>query len=344
MSASQSILTRRGFLKSACSAGAALAVAGTVSALLPLHALAAPRAGRTEQQTRLLMGTIVTLTAVSTDPARAREAFALAFAEMERLIAVFDRHNAGSVLSHLNASGSLASAPKELTEVLGRALALGRSTEFAFNPAITPVVDLFEAARAARSNLPGYSDGDLKHALALSDPAAVRCEGGSIRLERAGMRLTLDGIAKGYIADAASAVLSRNGLPDHMVNAGGDIRTSGRSASGNLWSVGIQHPGEAAALLAAVPVSGGIATSGSYENYYDHSRSRHHLISHLTGKSADVTSVTVRAATAMQADALATALAMMPPAQAMRYAETLPGTSCLIVDRQGRSFASRAWA
>lgn len=345
MTATSSILTRRSFLRNACAACATVAAANAAGGLLPLPALGACGPDRTEQEARLLMGTVVTLTAVSADAAGAREAFALAFAEMERLIAIFDRHDSGSVLGHLNAAGFVAPAPPELVAVLGQAVALGRSTGFAFNPAIAPLLELFDAARTAKIPLPGYGDSDFKHALALSEPGAVRCEGDCIRLEREGMRLTLDGIAKGYIADAASRVLSRSGLRNHMVNAGGDIRVSGRSASGRAWTVGVRHPGTAAALLSAVPVAGGgIATSGSYENYYTPSRGRHHLISHLTGKSADSISVTVRAPSAAQADALATALALMPPARAIRYVEGLSGAACLIVDRQGRRFSSGTWA
>ena len=345
MTANRTTLTRRDFLKNACLAGAAVTAATAAGGLFPLDALASPGKPPVRQQTRLLMGTVVTLTAVTDDSSRADAAFSLAFGEMERLIAVFDRHSGDTAIGRLNACGSLSAAPVELIDVLGRALALGKATNSAFNPAVTPVVELFEAARDARAPLPGFSDSALKERLALADPGAIRVDAsGMIRLEKTGMRLTLDGIAKGYIADAASSVMTAQGLTNHMVNAGGDIRVSGAPGPGKVWTVGIQHPGKAAALLSAVPVAGGgIATSGSYENPYDRSRNRHHLISHLTGKSADITSVTVRASNAAQADALATALALMPTAEALRFADATPRASCLIVDRQGHCFASREW-
>lgn len=346
MKALQSSLSRRRFLRSACTAGAAAALLGLTGSLTPLRVLASTGLSglHTEQQTRLLMGTMVTLTAATPDRNRAQEAFALAFAEIERQVAIFDRRNDSSALGLLNAQGGLTDAPIELLVVLDASQRLGLETGFAFNPAITPVVDLFAAAKTDAA-LPGYNDADLKQALALAQPGGLRLTGRSARLDRNGMRLTLDGIAKGYIADAASRVLAENGLPNHMVNAGGDIRASGHSASGKPWSIGIQHPGQAGALLAAVPLgNGALATSGSYENYYDRGKSRHHLISHLTGKSADITSITVRAATAMQADSLATALALMPPVQAIRFAEERAKAACLIVDSQGRRFSSANWA
>lgn len=329
-------LSRRHFLKSACMAGAAFAASG----LIPLPVFAA--SCRTEQQTRLLMGTMVTLTAVTPGPAAAENAFASAFAEIERQIAFFDRRNAASALGTLNSSGGLNDAPPELLTVLDVSLRLGQATGYAFNPAVTPLVDLLASAEGGA--LPGYADSDLKHALSLAAPGGIRLNGRSVRLERSGMLLTLDGIAKGYIADAASRALDRAGFHNHMVNAGGDIRVSGRNAEGRPWTIGVQHPGNKNELIAAVPVaSGGIATSGSYENSYNARQTRHHLVSHLTGKSADVTSVTVRAQNTMEADALATALALMPPVQALQCAKKARA-SALIVDGQGRVFKSADWA
>ena len=328
-------LSRRHFLKSACLAGAALAASG----LMPVNVFAAP--GRVEQQTRLLMGTIVTLTAVTPSVAQAEDAFAAAFAEMERQIAVFDRRNGSSALGQLNSGARLADAPAELLAVLAASARLGQATEHAFNPAVSPLVDLLASAK--NGPLPGYGDSDLKQALALSAPGGVRLSGRSVRFERSGMALTLDGIAKGFIADAASGVLARQGLSDHMVNAGGDIRVSGRNAEGRPWTIGIQHPGNRNGLAASIAIaSGGIATSGSYENSYNARQTRHHLVSHLTGNSADVTSVTVRAESAMEADALATALALLPPAQALGCAKDARA-SALIIDRHGRLFKSEDW-
>lgn len=328
--------SRRDFLKSACLAGAAFAAAG----LMPPTAFAA--SGRTGQQTRLLMGTMVTLTAVAPDSARAEDAFASAFTEIERQIAIFDRRNGASALGALNAGGRLADAPAELLTVLGAAARIGAVTEHSFNPAVAPLVALL--ASAGNGARPRYAGSDLQEALALSAPGGVRLAGRTVRLERSGMALTLDGIAKGFIADVASDALARQGLSDHVVNAGGDIRVRGNTAAGRPWTIGIQHPDSKNRIIASVAVSGGgIATSGSYENSYNAGRTRHHLVSHLTGKSPDISSVTVRAGTAMEADALATALALLPPAQALRFAQDA-GASALIVDRQGRPFMSRGWA
>jgi thiamine biosynthesis lipoprotein len=158
------------------------------------------------------------------------------------------------------------------------------------------------------------------------------------------MRLTLDGIAKGYIVDAASRVLAAQGAPDHIVNAGGDIRVSGLAADQRPWRIGVQAPGVNGGILAETSmVGGGIATSGNYEQAFNRSGSRNHLLSGLTGNSADIASVTVRANSAMLADALATALSLMPPTLALRYVTNNTAAACLIVDRQGRRYATGSW-
>lgn len=338
MKASGSLISRRRFLRTACAAG--VACAGFVS-LRPLQVLAAP-GGREEmhQQTRLLMGTVVTMEVISSETSRAQAAFAAAFSEMERLVEIFDRRQSTSVLGILNARGVLADAPRELYTVLDEARRLGKATEYAFNPAVAPLVDLFAAAGQASPDR-----REVAEAMTLARPAAIHMSGGTIRFGRQGMRLTLDGIAKGFIVDAASATLREHGMDNHMVNAGGDIRVSGHAGKGEPWRIGLRHPGDKGKLLAAVPLkNGGLATSGSYERYYNTSRSRHHLVSHLTGKSPETASVTVRAATAMQADALATAFSLLPPTLALRHTAGHGTAECLIIDRHGRRFASANWA
>lgn len=344
--------SRREFLKYACTAGALIAATQVSSSLFPLVSFAGPDSGtrnHTEQQTKLLMGTMVTVTAVTASSAQAEDSFARAFAEMERLVTFFDRHDSSSVLSLLNAQGFLSSAPAELAQVVYEAQRLSHATNYAFNPAITPVIDLFETARTKHlsgksGKLPQFGDSDLKEALALAKPAAIKVEGNSIRMGREGMRITLDGIAKGYIADQASRILSECGIKNHLVNAGGDIRCSGQSASGEPWSIGVQHPAKAGSLLTTIRCSqGAVATSGSYENYYDRARTHHHLFNSMTGKSADIASVTVQANSAIQADALATALAIMPPSDGIRYLEKRTSASCLIVDSNGRQYIGGNW-
>ena len=334
---------RRLFLKKLSLTGAAMAAAAALPASFSLRVAAASLEAEGEllRETRLLMGTMVSITLHSPSRAMAEDAMATAFTEMERLIQVFDRHAAGTALEILNSQGCLAHPPEELRMVLTRAERLGLVTSHAFNPAIAPLVDMYRSA-ARSGRLP--KERECTEILPICAPGGIQLEHGGIRLARQGMRLTLDGIAKGYIADAASDALLRSGIADHMVDAGGDLRVQGRSPKGEPWLVAIENPASGGVPLALTRLSGGgIATSGGYASPFDRAGKHHHLINHRTGQSPDIASVTVMASSAMLADGLATALSLMPPSGAMRFMKSRKDASCLVVDAKGQFWASPGW-
>jgi FAD:protein FMN transferase len=118
---------------------------------------------------------------------------------------------------------------------------------------------------------------------------------------------TLDptGLVKGWAAARAGRVLGERGLPDHCVNAAGDLALGGRPAVGRPWRVGVADPRTPGSLLGVVEVAPGVravATSGVGE------RGRH-VVDPRSGKPAgDVLSATVVGPDPAVADGLATAL------------------------------------
>lgn len=81
------------------------------------------------------------------------------------------------------------------------------------------------------------------------------------------------GLVKGWAAQQASNVLRAHGLPDHVVNAAGDVVVSASSDPGHPerpWRVGISDPHRAGALAGAVELDQSasrwaVATSGTAE-------------------------------------------------------------------------------
>ena len=115
--------------------------------------------------------------------------------------------------------------------------------------------------------------------------------------------------------------------------------------AGTSWPRGISRRvcrGELRCSLPTGPASAGelslsgkaTATSGSYEIYYDASRRHHHLINPVSGFSPAVGSVSVVAGTAMEADILATALSILPPSDALKLVQGLPGREASAFSRQ----------
>lgn len=338
-SPSRHSLSRRAFLKGTICAGAA------IFCHAPARLLAAP-APDAVTETRLLMGTLVTISVVTPSAMLANDALGRAFERMAALEAIFSRHSKGTPLAHLNAQGNLSDAPRELTNLLDRALRFGSLTSGAFDPTVAPVVDLFRAHQNPKGRM-HLDAAALATARELVHAPSVHVSGDIVRLERQGMALTLDGIAKGHIVDSVSLLLQEMGVTNHLINAGGDIRSCGMKAPNTPWTVGIENPAAprgTGAPVQTLSLSGAIATSGSYEIYYDAARKHHHLIDPASGVSPTrVHSVSVTAPTTIQADALATALSVMIPQDAVCLAQSLPGVECCILGPQNLRLTSAGW-
>lgn len=295
-------------------------------------------------RTRPAMGTLVAVTAVAPSREWAHDAVAEAFREMDRLIAVFSRYEHASPISALNTSGRLDDAPPELTEVVRTSLAYHALTGGAFDVTVAPLLALFrERLLAAHPSPP--TDGEIRDALALVDARSVAHAGRGIRLMRAGMGVTLDGIAKGFIVDAITRTLEGFGVRRYLVNAGGDIRARGRKEGRRPWTVAVRDPTTPGRFPHQVLVTGGaVATSGSYEVSFDGDMRFHHIVDTRTGHSPEAAlSVSVVAGTATAADALATSVFVLGPEAGVRFVDGLRGCACLVLDRAGRAWPSRRW-
>lgn len=340
-------ISRRSLIRNTSIAGTALLAGSALNSLFPLNALAnlkeLPKGSLNRekiQETKLLMGTFVTITAHHASRTKLDEAIGKSFLEVERLVAIFDRYDSKSALSVLNDQSKLLGAPTELGYVLGQAKELSIHTKDLFNPAIAPLIDLY-----AKNN-GSLTRQELIETLELTKPDKFKITKDKIQYDRKGTQFTLDGIAKGYIADLASKILRKEGVGDHIINAGGDIKISGLAPNSNPWQIGIENPfGSGRSLSAKISLknSGAVATSGNYERFYG-SKKHHHIMNHITGQSPALASLTVIAPTALEADALSTALALLPPADAIKYVNfNTQGAECLIIGNQGQKYQSKNW-
>ncbi|MFP3947307.1 MAG: FAD:protein FMN transferase, partial [Longimicrobiales bacterium] len=224
-------ISRRRALKITAVAGVGLALGGGLTRAL----LERARLHRI-RRTRIQMGTEVTVTMVHSDPVDARRLVDATFDEIERLEAILSRYRPEAPVSRLARDGVLRNAPPELLEVLGRARDLSERTGGAFDVTVAPLLDLYrDRAAAGREDDPERglpSEEEIGVALALVDYRLLRVEDGFVALERPGMGITLDGLAKGFIVDRAVATLAAGGARRVLVEAGGDLATSGAGPAG----------------------------------------------------------------------------------------------------------------
>ncbi len=289
------------------------------------------------------MGTVVSVSAFHESRLLSEEAIGRGLAEMDRLIAILNRHEPTSAMGVLNDTGALRSAPDELVYLLRRARGFELLSAGAFDIAVAPVVDLLRQRRESGDGRP-LSNGELGEALARVEAGRVDVDGRGVRFRGERTTVTLDGMAKGFIVDRMAHALEACGADGYLINAGGDIRTAGTRDGRAPWSVAVQDPDKGGEYPDVLRLhDGAVATSGSYEIYFDRQRTLHHIIDPTGGWPVHTSSVTVRAATAMTADALATAVFVAGPEKGMPLVASIPGAACLIVAANGSILKSAGW-
>jgi thiamine biosynthesis lipoprotein len=112
------------------------------------------------------------------------------------------------------------------------------------------------------------------------------------------------GYVKGWAAQRALDALARAGVKGAIVNAAGDIATSGYPEAGKLFRIGVLNPHAPGRLACVVELVGAIATSATYE------RGKHLIDPHSDQCCSRAASASVTGPDLGLADALATALAV----------------------------------
>jgi len=322
-------ITRRQFIRITAVAGVSLALAGGfIRALLQTAGLHQIR------ETRIQMGTVVTISVVHPDAAMARRMVADTFTEMKRLESILSRHREGTPLSRLNSEGIVRGAPAEAIHVVQRALEYSAMTRGAFDITVKPLLDIYVSSFTRAGTPP--TESQVQEVLSLVGYQNILVDDSTVAFKKQGMSITLDGIAKGYIVDRAIRVLKENGAEQVLVDVGGDIGSvSERSRGGKGWRVAIQDPRDEDNSLGVLQLQGqSVATSGDYLQYFTEDKCFHHILDPRIGRSPVHTSaVTIVAATAMDADALSTAVFVLGAQDGLRLINRLEGVEGMIVTK-----------
>ncbi len=243
------------------------------------------------------------------DRALARRVTELAVAEIARLEAIFSLYRPDSALSRLNAAGHLDNPPPELVAILAAAKRYGELSGGAFDVTIQPLWRVFADHFAVRGADPAGPPQDvLARARALVDYRAISVESGRITFARAGMAVTLNGIAQGVVTDRIADLLADHGFDRVLVDIG-ELRAGLPPEGRSGWP--LQLAGTAGDGVADLSISGmAVATSAPAGLSFGAGRF-HHLIDPRGGGAANRwRQISVIAARAATADALSTALSV----------------------------------
>lgn len=284
------------------------------------------------------MGTLFRIVLFAPGESVAQAAAAAAFARVAELNRIMSDYDAHSELRRLDRSppGTAVKVSAELFDVLQRSQWLAEKSDGAFDVTSGPVVRLWrearrtrqlptEAARAAARGASGYAK--------LRPNPADR----TITLLAPGMQLDLGGIAKGYAADEALAVLARRGLAHAMVAASGDLALGDAPPGKPGWRIEIapfDHPAREPLIVVAANV--GVSTSGDAEQFAEIGGVRYsHIVDPATalGLTAPV-AVTVIARNATEADSLATTCSVLAANSDEKIARCLGDSARALVFRR----------
>lgn len=282
-------------------------------------------------------------------------------AELELVDREMSTWRTDSDLTRFNcaAAGEWVALPDACRFVLGRALAHAAESAGAFDPTVGPAVNVWGFGAGsnvggvtAGSNHPGAAAGLARDTVPEADLVAtarasvgwqrLRLVGDAV-LQPGGCYLDFSAIAKGYAADRALAALVALGVEHALIEVGGELKARGRRADDSPWRVAVRWPGYADGAGPVIALHNqAIATSGDDFRYFESGGRRYsHTLDPRTGAPIhhELASVTVLHAHAIEADAWATALAVLGPDDGVALARR-KGLAALFVAREGDGFVA----
>jgi thiamine biosynthesis lipoprotein len=251
------------------------------------------------------------------DAATARRLIAQALIEVSRLERIFSLYDEQSAICRLNRAGGLDDPPLELIELLGQSEQFSQLTSGAFDATVQPLWDLYAAHFSdPHADPAGPARAAIGATLLRVGHAAIDVDPRQIRFTRAGMAITLNGIAQGYITDRVVDLLRHEGIDRSLVDMG-EIRAMGARPLGGPWIVGLEDPSAPGRATERIALDNrAVSTSGGYGTLIDPAGRFNHIFDPATGRTSwRYASVSVVANMAATADALSTAFSLMPPEQ-----------------------------
>ena len=234
------------------------------------------------------------------DAARANRAVLEVRREIARIEAAFSLWSRTSELSRLNRDGVLARPSSLFLALSRRAAEISRQTESTFDVTMQARWQALASGADAEAIPTGWRDLEVT-------PAAAR-------FLRPGMAATFNGIAQGFAADRAVQVLHALGYRDVLANLG-EFASLGSRPDGEPWRLGVADPnvGGIAAELSLPRTGMAVATSAPQGTLI---QGHSHIFDPLDRSGPRWSSVTVMADDPATADALSTAVAAAPVADA----------------------------
>lgn len=245
-------------------------------------------------------------------------------------------------LSRLNRApvGEAQPVSEELLALLREARDWSEATGGAFDPVIGALVDAWDLRGEGRRPTPE----ELEAARAASGFGVLRLDPAGSTVTRLLQAAWLDsgGFGKGVALRRAARWLRSLGIGEGILDFGGQILALGGPEGG--WEVAVAHPARREDAVALLRVSDrSVATSGASERFVNVAGEVvGHVLDPRTGEPVPPWgSVTVVAEDPVAADVLSTALFVMGPEEALRWAEGRQRYGVLVLTNGPRGVHAR---
>jgi len=295
--------------------------------ILPLAVCCAVASGATErfEFDELHMGVPVRIILYAPTAEIAEKAAQEAFAEFHKLNGIMSDYDVASELALLCANQGSDKMSEDLFVVLRAAKHYCTISEGAFDITVGPMSRLWRRMRRQRE-LPSQLLVDRARGLVGNHlwelDECIR----SVRLLKPGMQFDLGAIGKGYAIDKAFEIIQKHGIESQLVDAGGDFRVGSPPPGTAGWRIA---RGDEIVFMKETAM----ATSGDQFQFVVIDRVRYaHIVDLKTGFGmTESRTVHVTAPTAMEADALATAVFVLGKERGTALIAKLPKVSVEIV-------------
>ncbi len=274
--------------------------------------------------------------------------------EVETLLARLNQeistYDPASLISRFNQGTGLPPQviPATMARIVQQGMDAGRLTRGALDVTVGPLVNLWGFGPDKRpTQRPGAEQIAQARARVGIDKLSLTPQGDHFLLGKAipGLYLDLSTLGEGAASDEIAGLLERRGVHNYLIEVAGAVRSKGRNAKGNPWRVAIVEPSDRPGAIEDVVTPNGMAvsTAGSYRNYYELDGKRYsHIIDPATGEPVThrLVSASVITPTALEADALDTALMVMGPERAMAFAKE-HRLAVYLIEKTDQGFVAR---
>lgn len=290
-------------------------------ALLLLFAGCAVGGETKETITFFAMDTYVQITAYGENASQLADALQQAKNLILELEQKFDPADENSDIYKINHSnGEYVEISPETLEILSACETAWSSTNGAFDPTVRPLIEAWGFQSRAYAVPTPDQISDLLNSVGFDKLTKI---GNTVSLP-AESGLDLGAAAKGYACEKAASLLRERGVSAALLDLGGNIYSFGTKQKNEKFKIAVANPTGGEYLCLLEITNAAVATSGSYQRYFEQNGVKyHHILNPETGKPADsgILSVTVICESATDCDILSTALFISGESGIVRLSE-----------------------